>query len=208
MISLPKKHGILLLFMGLSGIFLVCAIVLSARQVENQKNILSLQKTVDKLNREISIHVEAIAKTDFYRFQENIYRLQAPEFAKITNSVFNQSRKYGFNPYLIMAIIFVESNFNRHAVSKAGAYGLMQINYAVWKDELKINFYKITQVDYNIELGLVILKNYLRETSGDILQALILYNNGYKQNTSNYYKKVIATNFYKQAKIGRTFTNG
>ncbi|MEI6614812.1 MAG: transglycosylase SLT domain-containing protein [Chrysiogenales bacterium] len=202
MISPTKKHGILLLFMGLSGVFLVCAIVLSARQVENQKTIESLQKTVAILNCKIGSHQQAIAKTDFYRFQENVYRLQTPEFAKITDSVFNQSRKYGFNPYLVMAIIFVESRFDRHAVSRAGAYGLMQINYAVWKDELKINFNKITQVDYNIELGLIILKSYLRETSGDMLQALILYNNGYQLASNNYSEKVIATNFYKHAKIG------
>jgi soluble lytic murein transglycosylase-like protein len=188
--------------MVLSGIFLVCAIVLSARQFKNQKTILSLQKTVDTLTHKIGTHQEAIAKTDFYRFQENIYRLQTPEFAKITDSVFNQSQKHGFNPYLVMAVIFVESRFNRHAVSRAGAYGLMQINYAVWKDELKINFKKITQVDYNIELGLLILKSYLRETSGNILRALILYNNGYKYTNSTYNEKIIATNFFKQAKIG------
>jgi soluble lytic murein transglycosylase-like protein len=157
---------------------------------------------VAKLNNEMNIHHEAIAKTDFYLFQENVYRLQTPEFAKITNSVFSMSQKHGFDPYLVMAIIYVESNFKRHAVSKAGAYGLMQVNYAVWKDELKINFKKLTQVDYNIELGLIILKSYLRETSGDILQALILYNNGYKFASSNYSEKVIATNFYKHAKIG------
>lgn len=202
MIPPKKKHGILLFFMVLSGIFLVCAIVLSARLVKNQKTILSLQKTVDKLNFNINIHQEAIAKTDFYRFQGNIYRLQTPEFASITDSVFIQSQKHGFDPYLVMAIILVESNFNRHAVSKAGAYGLMQINYAVWKDELKINFKKITQVDYNIELGLTILKSYLQETSGDILRALILYNTGYKCISSTYHEKVIATNFYKHAKIG------
>ena len=103
--------------MGLSGIFLACAIVLSARQVESQKTIHSLQKTVNTLNHKINTHQEAMAKTDFYRFQENVYRLQAPEFAKITDSVFNLSRKHGFNPYLVMAIIFVESRFDRRAVS-------------------------------------------------------------------------------------------
>ena len=119
--------------MILSGISLVCAIILSARQVENRKTILSLQKTIDKLNDTINSHDEAIAKSDFYRFQEKIFRMQAPEFARITNSVFSQSRKHGFSPYLVMAIIFVESRFDRHAVSKAGAYGLMQVNYPVWK---------------------------------------------------------------------------
>lgn len=202
MIPPKKKHGILLLFMGLAAIFLVCAIFLSAKQFENQKTILSLQKTVNTLEHRIGNHQEAIAKTDFYRFQENIYRLQTPEFAKITAAVFNLSRKHGFNPYLVMAVIYVESRFNRRAVSRAGAYGLMQVNYPVWKDELNIDRRKLSQVDYNIELGLTILKGYLRETKGDIIKALLLYNNGYKYANSNYHEKVIATNFYKQAKIG------
>lgn len=197
-----KKHGILLLFMGLSAIFLTCSIILSARQKENRRTILSLRETVDSLNHKLGSHQQAIAKIDFYRFQENVYHLQTPEFARITDAVFNLSQKHGFNPYLIMAVIFVESRFDRRAVSKAGAYGLMQINYAVWKDELKINFKKITQIEYNIELGLTILKGYLRETSGDILQALLLYNNGYKYANSTYDEKIIATNFYRHIGIG------
>lgn len=200
----PQKNfrGILLLFMALSGIFLACAIFLSAKQLENQRTILSLRKTVDTLNDKIDAHREAMAKTDFYRFQENVYRLQTPEFANITGAVFNLSRKHGFNPYLVMAIIFVESRFNRHAVSRAGAYGLMQVNYTVWKEELDIDRRKLSQVDYNIELGLTILKSYLRETKGDIIKALILYNNGYKYTNSDYHEKIIATNFYRHAKIG------
>jgi soluble lytic murein transglycosylase-like protein len=201
--NLPKKFsGILLFFMGLSGIFLVCAIVLSARQVASQKTIHTLQRTVDTLNHKISVHQQAIARTDFYRFQEDIYRLQAPEFARITTAAFIQGRKHGFNPYLVMAVIFVESRFNRHAVSRAGACGLMQVNYPVWKNELNIDRRKLTQVDYNIELGLTILKGYLRETRGDIIKALILYNNGYKYKNDNYSEKILASNFYKHARIG------
>lgn len=197
-----KTHGILLFLMVLSGISLVCTIILAARQVENRKIILSLQKTVDKLNIKLNIHREALAKTDFYRFQENIFRMQAPEFAKITNSVFKQSRDQGLSPYLVMAVIFVESRFDRHAVSRAGAYGLMQVNYPVWKNQLNIDFKKITQIDYNIELGLTILKGYLRETSGDVLKALVLYNSGYKNSSNNYQEKIIATNFYRHTKVG------
>jgi soluble lytic murein transglycosylase-like protein len=78
----------------------------------------------------------------------------------------------------------------------------MQVSYPVWKDELNIDRRKLSQVDYNIELGLTILKGYLRETGGDVIKALLLYNNGYKYANSNYHEKVIATNFYKQARIG------
>ncbi len=199
----PKKiRGILLLFMGLSGTFLACAIMLSVRQVESRKTIQDLRKTVDTLNHTISAHREAMAKTDFYRFQEHIFSMQAPEFARITAAAFTKGRKHGFNPYLVMAVIFVESRFDRRAVSRAGAYGLMQVNYPVWKDELGIDRRKLTQVDYNIELGLTILKGYLRETKGDIIKALILYNNGYKYTNDTYSEKILASNFYKHARMG------
>ncbi len=198
----PKNfRGIVLFFMGLSGIFLASAIVLSARQTESQKTISALQKTVDTLNDKIRAHQDALARTDFYRFQENVYRLQTPEFSRITGSVFTQSRKFGFNPYLVMAIIFVESRFDRHAVSRKGACGLMQVNYPVWKAALNIDRGKIFQIEYNIELGLTILKGYLLETRGDIVRALILYNNGYKYTGNDYHEKVFASRFYKPADI-------
>jgi soluble lytic murein transglycosylase-like protein len=201
--TLPKNfRGILLIFIGLSGIFLTGAIVLSARQAESQRTIASLQKTVDSLNRKITVHETAIARTDFYRFQENVYRLHSPEFARIADSVFAQSRKHGFNPYLVMALIFVESRFNRRAVSSKGACGLMQVNYPVWKDKLKIDRRKLFQIDYNIELGLSILKGYLAETGGDMIQALILYNNGYSYAGNNFHERVLACRFYRGAGIG------
>jgi soluble lytic murein transglycosylase-like protein len=198
----PKKNrGILLLFVGLAGIFLLCVIILSAKQVENHKTIQSLRKNVATLNHRILAHQDAMARTDFYRFQENIYRLQTPEFSRITAAAFTKGRKHGFDPYLVMAIIFVESRFNRRAVSRAGAYGLMQVNYPVWKNELNIDRRKLAQVDYNIDLGLTILKGYLRETKCDMIKALILYNNGYKYSNSNYSEKIIASNFYRHAGI-------
>ena len=199
----PKKfRGIVLFLAALSGIFLAGAIVLSARQAESRKTIAALQKTVDTLNNKISNHQDALARTDFYRFQENVYRLHAPEFTRIADSVFTLSRKHGFNPYLVMAVIFVESRFNRRAVSGKGACGLMQVNYPVWKDALNIDRKKIFQIEYNIELGLTILKGYLLETRGDIIRALILYNNGYNYTGNNFHEKVLASRFYKHADIG------
>ncbi len=199
----PKKfHGILLFLMGLAGIFLASAIVLSARQAESQKTIASLQKTVATLNHKISAHQDAIARTDFYRFQENVYRLHAPEFTRIADSVFTLSNKHGFNPYLVMAVIFVESRFDRRAVSGKGACGLMQVNYPVWKKALNIDRVRLFQVDYNIELGLTILKGYMLETKGDIVRALILYNNGYNYTGNNFHERVLASRFCRNADIG------
>jgi hypothetical protein len=199
----PKNvRGIVLLFIGLSGLFLACAIVLSARQVESRRTIASLRKQVDHLNLTIGSHQDAIARTDFYRFQESVYRLQSPEFARITDSVFKLSRKHGFSPYLTMALIFVESRFDRRAVSRKGACGLMQVNYPVWKEALAIDRDRLFQIDYNIELGLTILKGYLLETKGDLVRALILYNNGYNYTGNDFHERVLACRYFRHAGIG------
>lgn len=199
----PKNfRGVLLFFIGLSGIFLASAIILSARHAENQKTICNLRKTVASLNDKLSAHHAVLARTDFYRFQENVYRVQNPEFARVSDSVFTLSRKHGFNPYLIMALIFVESRFDRRAVSGRGACGLMQVNYPVWKDALNLDKRKLFEIDYNIEIGLNILKGYLLETKGDIIRALILYNNGYNYTGNNFHEKVLASRFARHAEIG------
>ncbi len=95
-----------------------------------------------------------------------------------------------------MAIIQVESAFDPYAVSSAGAYGLMQINYTVWKDYLSINFNRIFEKEYNIDLGLKVLKHYYDNASGNMFMALFRYNNGYKYNNTKYNGKIIATRFY------------
>jgi soluble lytic murein transglycosylase-like protein len=142
-----------------------------------------------------------MARSDFYRFQENVYRLHSPEFVRITDAVFSLSNKHGFNPYLVMALIFVESRFDRRAVSGKGACGLMQVNYPVWKNKLNIDRRKLFEVDYNIELGLTILKGYLLETRGDIVRALILYNNGYNYTGNNFHERVLASRFLRHPDI-------
>ena len=73
----------------------------------------------------------------------------------------------------------------------------MQINYKVWKNEFSIDPEKIFNIDYNIDLGIKILKRYLKVAKGDIMRALHLYNNGYLYNNEAYKYKVISTVFSK-----------
>ncbi|MCX6555310.1 MAG: lytic transglycosylase domain-containing protein, partial [Candidatus Aminicenantes bacterium] len=113
-----------------------------------------------------------------------------PDFSKIVNITYNKSKIYGFHPNLILAVMQVESGFNPLALSAVGAYGLMQIRYAVWKNELKIDKSRIFDIEYNIGLGLKILKQYCDLSGGDISRALFLYNNGYKYQNTGYLVKV------------------
>ena len=89
--------------------------------------------------------------------------------------IHREAKRAEVSPELVLAIINVESNFNRFAVSRAGALGLMQI-MPFW---LKLSgqphgnlFHETT----NLRLGCTILKYYLDKSHGDIREALQRYN--------------------------------
>ena len=104
-------------------------------------------------------------------------------------------------------LIEVESAFRPYVVSHAGAYGLMQVNYKVWKNEYNIDYSKICDIEYNVELGIKILKRYMKKSNGNILRALHLYNNGYLHNNHKYKYKVLATNFVKDQNLAKNNQN-
>lgn len=185
-------------------IMTAAVIDLSRERNDNRKMIADLDGQVDQLKKSVTYYVDARnhekEEREFRKFKENVFKLRYPKFTKTAKTVFDKSREYGFNPYLVMAVIQVESAFDRFAVSTAGAYGLMQVNYSVWKDVYNIDFNRIYNAEYNVDLGLKILKRYYEKSGGNMLKALFRYNNGYKYNNTGYSGKVVATNFYANRK--------
>lgn len=87
---------------------------------------------------------------------------------------------YGVDELLIYSIIKAESGFNKNAVSKSGAKGLMQLmdETALWASEKSgITLENIYDPETNIMLGTWYIA-YLTENSGDMLTALASYNAG------------------------------
>jgi soluble lytic murein transglycosylase-like protein len=83
-------------------------------------------------------------------------------------------------PSLVAAIISVESSGNPKAISKKGAYGLMQIRHKVWAKDLKAAGIIKTKSDLfdpdtNIKAGSFILVHYLRKNNGNVRAALTAY---------------------------------
>jgi len=78
-------------------------------------------------------------------------------------------------PELILAVIEVESNFDRYAVSVAGALGLMQI-MPFWLDEIGRPNDNLLHTDTNLRYGCTILRFYLDKEQGDLRRALGRYN--------------------------------
>lgn len=80
---------------------------------------------------------------------------------------------------LVIAMIDVESSFRANVVSKTNDYGLMQINTCnhetLSKDLGITDFLDSFQ---NVRCGIYIIAGHLRKTDGDIVLALMRYNNG------------------------------
>jgi soluble lytic murein transglycosylase-like protein len=93
----------------------------------------------------------------------------------ILHHVHCESRRLDLPPGLVMAVIDVESRFDRWAVSSAGAVGLMQI-MPFWPKQLGMTNHELVRIPPNIRMGCTILKFYLDREKGDYTRALARYN--------------------------------
>jgi soluble lytic murein transglycosylase-like protein len=86
-----------------------------------------------------------------------------------------EAKRLQLPPGLLMAVIDVESGFNRWAVSSAGAVGLMQV-MPFWPRQLGLTNDQLVLIPQNIRMGATILKYYLDRERGDYTRALARYN--------------------------------
>ena len=97
------------------------------------------------------------------------------EREQLLERVHCEAKRANLPPALVMAVIDVESKFNRWAVSSAGAVGLMQI-MPFWPNKLGMSNAELVRIPQNIRMGCTILKFYLDREKGDYTKALARYN--------------------------------
>jgi soluble lytic murein transglycosylase-like protein len=103
-------------------------------------------------------------------------RVEDPqERLTILKKVHYEARRANLDPQLVLALISVESNFDRFAISSAGAQGLMQI-MPFWLDEIGKPEDNLFDIETNLRFGCTILSLYLEREKGDIHRALARYN--------------------------------
>lgn len=112
---------------------------------------------------------------------------------KILEIVFREASLAGIDPELVLSVIVVESQFDKYAISKAGAVGLMQI-MPFWLKELKSSSDNLFDIETNIRLGCRILKNYLDVEKGNVFYALGRYNGSRGQGE---YPQLVLSNYQK-----------
>ncbi|MBT8084393.1 MAG: lytic transglycosylase domain-containing protein [Woeseia sp.] len=93
----------------------------------------------------------------------------------ILKRVHYEAKRVDLPPELVLAIIDVESNFDRFAISVAGAQGLMQI-MPFWLEELDRPNDNLMHIETNLRFGCTILRYYYDREKGDLIRALGRYN--------------------------------
>lgn len=105
------------------------------------------------------------------------FRVAPTESLQIARAVLTEADRHAISPILLLAVMAVESGFDRHAVSVAGARGLMQILPAA-HPQLIAGAADLTDPAINVRIGSTILRRYLDESGGDLHAALLRYSGG------------------------------
>jgi len=92
----------------------------------------------------------------------------------ILRTVLTEAQRARLDPFLVLAIIQVESSFRPLAVSSAGARGLMQV-MPFWAREMGAAHADLFTMAVNVRFGCDILRHYLALENGDLQQALSRY---------------------------------
>ena len=97
------------------------------------------------------------------------------ERIRILKRVHFEATRADLPPELVLAVIDIESNFDRYAISVAGAQGLMQI-MPFWLNEIGRPNDNLLHIDTNLRFGCTILRYYMDMENGALVRALGRYN--------------------------------
>lgn len=117
---------------------------------------------------------------------------------KFLRMVHHEASRANLHPELVLAVIQVESNFDRFAISSAGAQGLMQV-MPFWLDEIGRPGDNLFNVQTNLRMGCTILRYYLDMEKDNTTRALARYNGSLgSPRYPNKVYKALRTRWYRQ----------
>lgn len=111
--------GVLIVFLLLVVLAEAVAVHYLFREYGRQKKEIAEKNATIKELQERLMLINAIEQ-----YQRG---LTSGEVLQVADIIYEESRRYMFDPYLILALIVTESSFRKHEVSEFGAMGLMQI---------------------------------------------------------------------------------
>jgi LysM repeat protein len=105
--------------------------------------------------------------------------LAAPP-SSVRDTITRTAAAYGVDPSLARAVAWMESGFQPHVVSHAGALGVMQVTPPTWDfvETVLLGRNVPNTTAGNIKVGIVFLRHLLRQFGGDERLALAAYYQG------------------------------
>lgn len=153
-----------------------CALVLIAASntvsAKNDPNLLQAlrQSTHDTKAKTTDLDslvwLSAMSEKLVKRIPDAFYRV------RLLETVHREASSLGLDPQLVLAVIDIESNFNRYAHSHVGAQGLMQV-MPFWKDVYGQQSDDLFNPQVSIRYGCLVLRHYMDkyDTTEDALAA-------------------------------------
>ncbi|MCS6947841.1 MAG: lytic transglycosylase domain-containing protein [Steroidobacteraceae bacterium] len=160
---------------------LLLVAIATSRAVADQQRDPELREVVRRAIAEARCFNDSYDSAVWFKMMEPRLRKRVKdpqERLEIIQAVFCEAHRPGeqrLPPGLVMAIIDVESSFNRYAVSPAGAVGLMQV-MPFWPEQLGMRRFQLIRVNENIRMGAAIFRFYLKRENNNVAKALARYN--------------------------------
>jgi soluble lytic murein transglycosylase-like protein len=143
--------------------------VLSASVRASLATAVNDRSTVDMKDLDTRAWVRGMTRRVVARFPDED---AAREFLGLVRY---EAMRAGLDPHLVLAVIDVESQFRKYAVSRAGARGLMQV-MPFWIEQIGRPGDNLFNERLNLRYGCTILRHYLDREHGNMVNALARYN--------------------------------
>ncbi|PIE01829.1 MAG: hypothetical protein CSA81_09980 [Acidobacteria bacterium] len=181
---LMRTKGKLFPLLGLSGMAFFMTDFTSNHHVSEQ-----LEVPVQQVQAEEKTGYEDLGTFQeiYIEFAEVISKhlpnAEMEELIDLARYIVDKSHQQGLNPYLVLAVIRVESTFDPCAVSKAGAKGLMQVipSRVLGRDRVNNEYafahHKFYDPYENIDIGIGYLGELVNRF-GSVESAVTAYNMG------------------------------
>ena len=131
-------------------------------------NQATRDETEQSIDLEALVWLSDMANRLEKRIPDPFYRV------RLLKTIYSEAQKQSLDPQLVLAVMDIESNFNRHAISKADARGLMQI-MPFWRNEFGQPNADLFNPLVSVEYGCKILRRYI-DRYNNIDRALAAYN--------------------------------
>jgi soluble lytic murein transglycosylase-like protein len=179
------------LIKGLIIAFLLSyTLVLIAKQnIPDEEFKQQLRQVIDDADQFEDRYAAQVWLTDMSsRLADRAPHIPETERLNLLALVHKEATRNNLNPQVVLSLIQIESNFDRYALSKVGARGLMQV-MPFWIVEIGKENDNLFDITTNLRYGCAILAIYMKREKQQIVTALARYHGSYPKDY--YSRKVI-----------------